>query len=460
LSIDDFQILVGSWTWRDTWANLWLPHNEHSMPLGRLSTWLLALIAGRPTMVPLTLALQGPLALLTAVLLVYLLVRRETGQLVPALLAMALFGVNTHYQNSVNWFSASFAVLALDTMLLGLLAAQRWRKTGSKRHLALSALWCALAPAWFATGVLAGPLATIYLLAPGDSGEAGATRGPKSLRTSALTKQGWRAALIPCLSTLVSLTLTLTFNGKRILNLPRVEVQATAWDTFDPITGLFYTMRAMIDDLLPGALGFGELTSPLPVVVAGWLALGFAGTWWWRRAPSQPLVLLGLGLIVTSYLLIFSGRAYFDYEGMHHWGRYHLLSHLGLALVVCGGLPERFVSSVTAAPARAVNVGAASLLCLLLVTQCPRIRTIGYDPQQSADLHRVENVDALCREFGIDAVTARKALPPFEVTGMEGREIDGRGLSGWDLLRGSTDPRPMTVAEARQLLQADPNESD
>jgi len=445
--IDDFQILIGSWAWQDARANLWLPHNEHSMPLGRLSTWLLVQIAGRPTLVPVALALQGPLALVAAVLLVYIFVRRETGQPVPAVLAMALFGVNTHYQNAVNWFSASFAVLALDTFLLGMLAAQRWRQTGRTRHLALSALWCALAPGWFATGVLAGPLTTLYLL-------AWAPRKPKWPR------RVWLAPLTPFLGTLVSLTLTLTVNGNRILGLPRVEVQATAWDTFDPITGTIYTMRSMIDDLVPGALGFEELTSPLPVVVAGWLVLGLAGVWCWRQALNRPLLLLGLGLIVASYVLIYSGRAYFEYEGMHHWGRYHLLSHLGLVLFACGGLPGRFVQAVNVASARAVNLGSASLLGLLIVTQFPRVRTVGYDPQQSADLERVERVDALCRQHRIDAVTAREALPPFEISGMEGREIDGRRLSGWDLLRGSPNPQRMTVAEARRMLEADLNGSD
>jgi hypothetical protein len=145
---------------------------------------------------------------------------------------------------------------------------------------------------------------------------------------------------------------------------------------------------------------------------------------------------------------------------MHHWGRYHLLSHLGLVLFACGGLPERFVDRVNAAPAWAINVGAASLLGLLLVTQGLRIGTTCYDKQQAVDLDRVEKVDALCRRHGIDAVTAREALPPFEISGMEGREIDGRPLSGWDLLRGSRDPHPMTVSEARRLLEAGAAGSD
>jgi hypothetical protein len=451
LLIDDFQILVGSWTWHDAWSNLWLPQNEHSMPLGRLSTWLLAQLARKPTHLPLVLALQGPLAVVAAALLAYLLVRRETGRRLPALLAMLLLGVNTHYQNAVNWFSASFAVLALDTLLLGVLAAQRWRQTGRYGALALSALWCALAPGWFATGVLAGPLCTLYLLAP-PSAPAGAAPAGPWWRRLAPSGAGWRAALVPCLGTLVSLAVTLPLNGRRILSLPRVEVEATAWQTFDPWVGLGYTLRAMVDDLVPGAAGFGELTSPIWVVAAVWVLFAAAGVWLWLRAAHRPLLLFGLGLIVGGYWLVYSGRAYFDYKGMHHWGRYQLLPHLGLVLVVCAGLPRRFIDWLGAAPHWALDLGAVCLLGLLLLTQWPRAGAIGYEPQQHADLERVEKVDARCREQHIDAATAREALPEFEVYGMFGREISGHRLSGWDLLRGSDDPQPMTVEEARRLL--------
>src|SRR5262249_18652543 len=77
---DDWQIVVESWTWDKARANLWLPHNEHSMPLGRVAIWLMALAADKPTNAPLVFALQGPLALPAAMLLVYVLVRREAEQ--------------------------------------------------------------------------------------------------------------------------------------------------------------------------------------------------------------------------------------------------------------------------------------------------------------------------------------------------------------------------------------------
>jgi hypothetical protein len=434
---DDFQLLVRSWTWDRTRAALWLPHNEHSMPLGRLSTWLAVQLAVRPTNVPQLLALQGPLALLAAMVLVYLLVRRETGEPFPALLAMALFGVNTHYQTAVNWYSASFAVLALDMLLLGLLAAQRWRQTGHRRWLALSAFWCALAPGWFGSGVLAGPVCLLYLLA---------SRPPAPRRA-------WLPALVPLLGTLASLAVTWPLNGERILSLPRVEVAATARATLDPAVGLRYTLRAIVDDLLPGALGFREVTSPPWVVVGAWVAFGAAGAWWWRQAPHRPLLVAGAALIVTGYLLIFTARAYFPYEGMHHWGRYHLLAHLGLALLVCGGLPRRFVARVNAAPVRRIDLGAACVLGALLLTQCPRALVVGYDARQYLDLRRLETVEERCRTHHIGAATARAALPGFEVSGMWDEEINGRRLSGWDLLRGSSEPWPTTVEEARRLLE-------
>src|SRR5262249_29385512 len=148
---------------------------------------------------------------------------------------------------------------------------------------------------------------------------------------------------------------------------------------------------------------------------------------------------------------IYTVRAYFPYEGMHHWGRYHLFAHLGLVLIVCGGLPRRLVAWINGASPRVLDMGAACLLVLLLLTQLPRAGSLYYGAGQAADLERVAAVDARCQKHHIDAATAREALPRFEVTGMGG-DVDGRPVSAWDLLRGSSDPRPMDVDEARRLL--------
>src|SRR4051812_9049261 len=62
LAVDDFQILARSWTWQRAWDDLWVPANEHAMPVGRLTTWALVALAGRASAVPQLAALQGPFA--------------------------------------------------------------------------------------------------------------------------------------------------------------------------------------------------------------------------------------------------------------------------------------------------------------------------------------------------------------------------------------------------------------
>jgi hypothetical protein len=444
LWLDDFQMLAQSWTWHDTWANLWIPNNEHSMPLGRLSTWILVQVAGRPTRIPQTLACQGPVALLLALVLVYLLVQRETGQPFLGLLAIIFFGVSSRYQGAVNWFAATFALLSLDTILLSLLAAQRWRQTGRPYHLALSAFWAALAPGWFGSGLLAGPLSALYLLCPVPS-----SRHPsRPVPCPGDRTRGW-LGLIPLAGTGLALALSLPQNAKEILNLPRVEVEGTAWQTFDLLTGALYTARSLVD-MVPATLGVWGWTCPVPVVVPGLIVLTGLASWWWWRANHRRLMWVGLGFILTSYLLIYSGRAYMSYEGAYGNDRYHLFAHLGLVLFVCGGpLPCSFEAR---SRPRAL-VLALALFGLLTLTQIPRCHRSGQDPQQQVDFQRIEKVDSLCRLHHMDAETARKALPPFDIAGCFEREVDGHVLSGWDFLRGSDTPRPISLEQARQILE-------
>src|SRR5205807_1011957 len=106
----------------------------------------------------------GPLSVLLAMALLGLFVRRELGHPLYGLVAATLFGVTSTYQQAGYWFASSFSVLSLLFVLLGLLAAQSWRRTGRGLHLDLAVLWCLAAPAWFASGVLAGPLCCLYLL--------------------------------------------------------------------------------------------------------------------------------------------------------------------------------------------------------------------------------------------------------------------------------------------------------
>ena len=184
LSQDDFQILAQSWTWQKTLDDLWAPNNEHAMPLGRLLTFAVAQLAGRPTALPFAGVLTGVVGLFAAMALTYRFVRRELGHPFYGLTALILFGVSSVYQQAVFWFAASFSVFALAFLLLALLAAQRYRQTGHWRWLLACMAWCALAPCWFATGVLAGPFCCLYLLAP-EKGEASGRREPADKNASA-----------------------------------------------------------------------------------------------------------------------------------------------------------------------------------------------------------------------------------------------------------------------------------
>jgi hypothetical protein len=455
LAVDDFQILVRSWTWDSAWASLWLPHNEHSMPLGRLTTWALVQLAGRASAVPQFAAVQGPLAVMAAVLLLYLFVRRELGHPLYGLVAAALFGVSTVYEQAVYWFSASFSVLTLDTLLLALLAAQGWQRTGRVVYLVLCVLGVALAPTWFASGVLAGPLCALYLLLPSCGMVADGRRWPTLLRS-------FLVALAPLLGTVLFLAVSLPRTAQAIMHLEHYG-EKTALQSFQPLMGLKYTFWSIVENLLLGSVGISRVDVPFGFAVAVWPLLLWAGAWWWRGAPAgRRLMLLGLGTIFTSYLLVYSARADWKYEGWMNqplWSRYHLLPQLGLAMFVAGGLPRwagRWGLQDGSALTKPQTVALLGLVAILGVIQFPRVFWTEWGAQPEADeqqqvLRHIDGVDARCRAHRIGQTTAAKALGPLEVPGCLGRE------DGWKMLWGSPDPDPsITPEEARRLLTGDP----
>jgi hypothetical protein len=450
LLADDFQILLRSWSWQATWDNLWVPANEHAMPLGRLTTAVLIHLADRISIVPHLTAWQGPLAILAAILLLYLFVRRELDHPLYALTAAAMFGVSTVYQQAVFWFSASFSILTLVTLLLALLAAQQWQRTGRFFSMVLCVLGSGLAPAWFASGVLAGPLCTLYLLPPSGG------KNRNSLVPSVLF------ALLPLLGTILFLAVSLPRTLEMIMHLEHYGQNRTALNSFHLLRGLQYTTWSIVENLLLGSIGIASLNIPFGLAVAVWPMLVVLGAWWVRDArEGRRLMLLGCGFIFAGYLLVYSARAEWNYAGEMNrpgWSRYHLLPQLGLALFIAGGLTGRV-------PTRSISEGAAPGLtrsqrqALLMLVVClwvlhmPRtIFTTLASPEdtQQQDLQRIDAADALCRQYHIGQATAHAALSAdgsLEISGCGGRE------NGWDFLRGSPDPDPsITLGEARRVL--------
>lgn len=446
---DDFQILTQSWTWQRTWDGLWVPQNEHAMPLGRLFCFALEGFAGRLPMVPFLTCLVGPLALLLGLWLLYVFVRREMGHPFYAVLAIVLFAVTSVYHQAVWWFAASFAILSLDTMLLGLLAAQRWRQTGRGFYLDLAVLACLLAPGWFALGILAGPLCCLYLLVPGQRHN--------------LSRSTRHWTLLPLAGTALFLALSLPRTAEAILHTDHYG-DHTAVEAFRPWTGLEYTARSLVDNLALGLVGVTGVALPWWCIVVIVPAVVAVGIWWWRQASDRRLMLLGLGLIGSTYMLCYSARALWEYGRMVEptFARYHLLPHLGLVLFFCGGLPARADRWFTLDATGALTARQQRLLYLLIgvcfLVQWPRgllcVSPTGLQPfaafrDQQAALHHIEDIEARCRRYHIGADAARQALGRLNVP------LSLDVIDSGEFLVGSDAPELLPLEEVQRLLTAD-----
>lgn len=447
---DDFHILECATTWEVTLANLWVPNNEHVMPLGRLTTWALLQAAGGQSRWATVTAWQGPLSLLWGLGLVTLFVRRELGHPFYGLVAAIVFGVSAVYNQAISWFAASFSVLAMDMMLLGLLAAQRWRQFGRGWPLCSCVAWCALAPCWFATGVLAGPFCALYLLCaqPG----IGSFWRPRA----------WLMAAVPLLGTGLFFAVGFPRAAREVLHVQHYQ-GLSAVEAFGIWEGIVRTFRSVADNLILGTFGvsFGFYSDGvnLSLGVELVMVVVFAAllVWWWIPQTEYRLLGLGLGLIGLTYFTIYGARALWQYEDVMnrpHFSRYHLLPQLGLALLVVGGLPRysgRWLQldprgGLTSRQSRTLM----ALVAVLVLIQAPRAILGTHPPQPHivALMQRVEEVDEVCRRHQIKVETARQALGKFPVP------LANDWNDGWLLLRGSATPRDVSMEEARRLLAA------
>jgi hypothetical protein len=467
LSQDDFQILAQSWTWQKTVEGIWTPNNEHAMPLGRLLTFAVGQIAGRPTALPFWGVLTGVTGVLASLPLVYGFVRRELGHPFYGLAALILFGVSSVYQQAVYWFAASFSVFALDFLLLSLLAAQRFRENGQKRWLIACTAGCALAPCWFAIGVLAGPLCCMYLLPGKDEGRRMKDELKSIRRTlsSFILHPSSLAMLTPLLGTVAFLAVSLPITAQTILHLEHYQAQnLSALEAFQPLTGAWYMVRSVVDNLALGVFGITGVTVGPYLAPPLFLALVAGGAWWACQSPRRRLAMVGAGLIFGSYLLIYSGRATWSYDhadprlGLFTatWSRYHLQPQLGLVLLVCGGLPawdgRWFCLDPTGRLTRGQVAALGCLLAMSFLVQAPRGLGSYYEPnpRQAEILRRIERTSLICRKHHISADAARRELGPLPMP------ESATKVDGWEFLRGSDDPQDWSPEEIRDMLEAGP----
>ncbi len=103
LRYDDFNFLTKSRTWPEFWMHVWQPMNDHAMPLSRFASAVLMQIAWAPSAIPRLAALQGVVATLLGMWLIYVFVSRELGHVLYGLLAMVLWGVTGAYYECVAW---------------------------------------------------------------------------------------------------------------------------------------------------------------------------------------------------------------------------------------------------------------------------------------------------------------------------------------------------------------------
>lgn len=440
---DDFNFLTKSRTWNDTWTNLWQPVNEHVMPLSRLAAGTLMELVERQSMIPRAAQIHGVAAVALGMWLLYGFVRRELGHPFYGLIAMTLWGVTSTYYENVTWYSASFFTLALDMLLVALLAAQSYRRDGRWYALALCGVCCALAPAFHGTAILAGAWCGLYLVVSRRDWPSGASRSRRAA-----------VAAVPLLGTAAFIASGLTASAGRIISAEHYRGK-TIFGAFDPVAGLQNTLRTLADNQVPGAFGWWDRHSTFswPAVLAIVGCLAILGILWWRSTPDRRLLALGLAVTIGSDVLVYSARADWSYDtSVHNWTRYHLFPHLGLVLFVVGGLPRFDGRWFSLQPTGGLSWRQAAAVGLLVAgmfaCHLPRAHRSHFTapPEQLAMLRRVERVDDACRAAGIDGTTAREAL------GFEQFPFSFEGENAWEFLRGSPSPLPTSIERARAVL--------
>jgi hypothetical protein len=282
---------------------------------------------------------------------------------------------------------------------------------------------------------------------------------------------------VPLLGTLLFVALLPPNTVEQIQHLEH-HGGATTRERFDVGVGLINTGRSMVDNLLLGMVGISTVEVPKRWTPAILVGVAAALAWWWRSAPSRGLILLGLGTIVAAYVLVYSARASFNYDGnmtRPNWSRYHLLPQLGLAFVVAGGMPTRAGREFTSTRAERLTRTQASavmwMVAILFVIHLPRallgapVPAPGLERLASADaandlrqrrqdhdkqaqvLRSVAETDDRCREHRIGAADAVDALEPVPIPLWFTRDANALKL-----LRGSDDPLPRSADEVRELL--------
>ena len=420
---DDFPVVRDAVSWQRTQDTLWDPLSLHVCPPFRLLTWFLVHRAGELSAIPETLRIGSIVGFVLLLIVLQQLVSRETDSDLLGLAAVLLFGMTTSYYPALAVYTCSQAVWALALTLLTLVCVQQSRSHPRWWHHAGSFLTAALAPAWFSSALIAGPLGSLYGWLSAD-------------RALALNKRVW-TALSPLLGTAVFACVAVLLAGDKLAEPIRFggrPIQVA----FRPDIGTYLTARAMTEHLLLWNLGIGGAIGTDQFFV--WFGgLAVLCTWWYRRSSYRSLALTGVLLAVAGYLMVytFRGLAGLDWVRGARW--YLVFPHMGWTIFLTAGLdPRRQLRARPVTTSGVVVLTSLALVLFLLhgtiaVYQAQAMRHF----RQLSQLRNLEMIDSLCDEQNISGQTMRQAIGPFHVDGAAG--FDGLDLlelpdsgAGWD----------------------------
>ncbi|WP_435010397.1 hypothetical protein P12x_001661 [Tundrisphaera lichenicola] len=395
---DDF-LRVGSLRRASLSEALFRPFNEHMAPLFELVSWLCWEGSGRDVLaLPRAFLVSSFLAFGSSVVLLVNLIRRETKSFPAAMFGVVFYSLSSVAAEVVLWYSASSFTWAATSTLTAWYAARSAVESVSpearRGWLVGSMIASAIAPAFSAIGVLAGPLASLRLLS-----QSGISR--------------FRLLLLSMLPTIGTGLYWLVCSRFRYGEL----VSTSLGRNLDVEAALWATIRAPSLVLIPGLVGLPGQAGRFPDwLAAGLTLIGLASCLAWAaRSRNRPLILGGLALILGGYFAVYATRARSGDLSVFMVQRYHLFPQLGIVVLIAAGSSwglSRFAGKPL------VGIASATALAgLLAFLHYPRMQSTAEwsfrFPDQPPRLEAAMRLEAKCSREGITMAQAMKALEPI-----------------------------------------------
>lgn len=294
---------------------LFQPFNEHMAPAFQALTsvcWALSFDRLTRAAIALTWASYPPFFM--SVILLYRVLRDETGSTTASATATAAFSLSWLPVETIGWYSASSFMWSLFWSLVAWRSSARSSAAdssgsafGARMRAGVAA---GLSPCFSAIGLLAGPLAAIRA-AFGSS------------------PRGRRDVAAPCIGTLVYIIVCLChrYGGHVAENVARKG---------NFRMGFLAAAVAPSDVLIPALFGVGNLHAKIPETLAVSATIGLAAIAlaWSSRSRFRPLIWGGLILIAGGYAMTYLVRtSVVRVDGVLETQRYHLFPHLGLCFI-------------------------------------------------------------------------------------------------------------------------------